>query len=108
MSEQLIYVGLFLIVFASIPLILKKVLRGTVNSQLISAKPTKVVSVVGLGQNQRVVAVEVGPEDMRLFLVLGVSAQNIVCLHKFVANSSKEVAGSDARAELAKQPGEIA
>jgi len=88
MSEQLVYVGLFLVVFASIPLILKRFLRHSESGHSALAKSTKIVSMVGVGPNQRVVTVEVGPDNKRLLLVLGVSAQSMVCLHKFPADAS--------------------
>ena len=88
MSEQLVYIGVFLIVFASIPLILKRFLRGRALGESGSVSATKVISMVGVGPNQRVVTVEVGPDNKRLLLVLGVSGQNIACLHKFETGSS--------------------
>lgn len=95
MSEQLVYVGLFLVVFASIPLILKRFLRNTADGQHGLVKSTKIVSMVGVGPSQRVVTVEVGPDNKRVLLVLGVCAQSIVCLHKFAADSSIDVSNSD-------------
>ena len=95
MSEQLVYVGLFLVVFASIPLILKWVQRNTALGQTSMVKSIKVVSMVSLGVSQRLVTVEVGPEGQRLLLVLGISAQNIVCLHKFSINSSDKIGNLD-------------
>jgi flagellar protein FliO/FliZ len=83
MSDQIVYVGLFLIVFASLPLILKWVQRNTILGQSNLVKSVNVVSMVSLGASQRLVTVEVGPASNRLLLVLGISAQNIVCLHKF-------------------------
>ena len=66
---------------------------------------SKVVSAVGLGPNQRVVTVEVGPENRRLLLVLGVSAQGIVCLHKFEADPPIHLPILDAKAPMV-QPSE--
>ena len=42
---------------------------------------SRVLSVVSVGPQQRVVTVEVGPVQQRTVLVLGVTAQNINCLH---------------------------
>ena len=95
MSEQLVYVGLFLVVFASIPLILKWVQRNTALGQTSMVKSIKVVSMVSLGVSQRLVTVEVGPEGQRLLLVLGISPQNIVCLHKFSIDSSEKIGNLD-------------
>lgn len=97
MSEQLVYVGVFLIVFASIPIILKRFLRGRTLGETSTVIPTKVMSMVGIGSNQSVVTVEVGPDNKRLLLVLGVGAQSIVCLHKFETGSCIDPANLDAR-----------
>ena len=102
MSEQLVYVGMFLVVFASVPLLLKRFLRNTTNSQSGLVKSTRIVSIVGVGPNQRVVTLEVGPEDKRLLLVLGVSAQNIVCLHKFATDPSADISSLDSDIGVAK------
>ena len=42
---------------------------------------SRVVSAIGIGPQQRVVTVEVGPPDARTWLVLGVTAQSINVLH---------------------------
>lgn len=83
MSDQLVYVGLFLVIFACLPWAVKWALRNTTVGQAQVAKTAKIVSMVGLGPSQRLVTVEVGPEHNKLQLVLGISAQQIVCLHKF-------------------------
>ncbi|WP_053014049.1 FliO/MopB family protein [Caldimonas brevitalea] len=46
---------------------------------------TRVVSITGLGPNQRLVTVEVGQGDERQWLVLGVTAQSITALHTLAA-----------------------
>ncbi|OYU46724.1 MAG: hypothetical protein CFE44_00605 [Burkholderiales bacterium PBB4] len=94
MSEQLVYVGLFLALFACIPWALKWGLRNTSVGQSQVAKTTKIVSMVGLGPSQRLVTVEVGPEHDKLQLVLGVTAQQIVCLHKFALTPATDGARS--------------
>lgn len=50
---------------------------------------TKVVSAVAIGPQQRVMIIEVGPEDARTWLVLGVTAQQIQCLHAFPRQSDQ-------------------
>lgn len=50
-------------------------LRGTAGLQL------RVLGAVGVGAQQRVVTVEVGEGAQLVRLVLGVTAQNIQCLH---------------------------
>ncbi|MCW7540562.1 flagellar biosynthetic protein FliO [Aquabacterium sp. A7-Y] len=46
---------------------------------------TRVLSITGLGPQQRVVTVEVGQGDERRWLVLGVTAQSITTLHTMAA-----------------------
>ena len=83
MAEQWVYVGLFVVAFACLPLILKKLLQTKAAAQLGLPTATKIVSMVNLGPNQRVVTIEVGPENGRVMLVLAVSPQSISCLHQF-------------------------
>ena len=45
------------------------------------ASAPRVISAVAVGPHQRVVTVEVGPESARTWLILGVTAQSITCLH---------------------------
>lgn len=46
---------------------------------------SKVVSAMAVGPQQRVLTVEVGPENARTWLVLGVTGQTITCLHTLPA-----------------------
>ena len=96
MSQQAIYIAIFLVAIACLPLLTKWLVgrnalgKGTVGSG------TKVVSVVAVGPSQRVVTVEAGPEHDRLCLVLGVTSQNITCLHRSPVSS--------ASSNISKQP----
>jgi flagellar protein FliO/FliZ len=47
-----------------------------------------IISTVAVGPQQRVVTVEVGPENARTWLVLGITAQNINCLHVMPAGAA--------------------
>jgi flagellar protein FliO/FliZ len=66
---------------AMIPVALKWVQRRVGAGIAGSAAAARIVSAVGVGPNQRVVTVEVGPESARVWLTLGVTAQSIHCLH---------------------------
>ena len=55
-----------------------------------SSGPARLVSALALGPQQRVVTVEVGPQNARVWLVLGVTQQSIQCLHTMPA----ELAGA--------------
>ena len=81
MSQAWVSVVLFVVLLAFVPLGLKWVQRRTGAGVPGSAVATKIVSAVGVGPHQRVVTVEVGPEGGRVWLTLGVTAQNITCLH---------------------------
>jgi flagellar protein FliO/FliZ len=48
---------------------------------------------VAVGPHQRVVTVEVGPQDARIWLVLGVTQQSIGCLHTIAPRSGMERGG---------------
>jgi flagellar protein FliO/FliZ len=53
---------------------------GTVSQ---AEKQSRVLSVVAVGPQQRVVTLQVGTGTRELVLVLGVTASNITCLHKW-------------------------
>lgn len=80
-------------VLAAIPFGLKWLQRRMGVGVVGGAVSAKVVSAVAVGPHQRVVTVEVGPQDARVWLTLGVTAQNITCLHtSSVASGSADVA----------------
>lgn len=81
MSQAWVSVVFFVVLLAFVPLALKWLQRRTGAGMAGSAAATKIVSAVGVGPHQRVVTVEVGPEGGRVWLTLGVTAQNITCLH---------------------------
>ena len=82
MSQQAIYIALFLVVIACLPLLTKWLVGRNAMGKGASGAGAKVVSVVAVGPSQRVVTLEAGPEHDRLCLVIGVTAQNIICLHR--------------------------
>lgn len=82
-TQTWLLVVLFVGAIAALPWLLRRLqLRqagGALSSQLGTAR---VLSAVAVGpQQQRVVTVEVGAADQRAVLVLGVTAQNVQCLH---------------------------
>jgi len=68
-------------VLAAIPFGLKWLQRRMGAGVTGTGAASKVISAVAVGPHQRVVTVEVGPQDARVWLTLGVTAQNITCLH---------------------------
>ena len=81
MTQAWVSVVFFVVLLALVPVALKWVQRRTGGVVAGSGAATKIVSAVGVGPHQRLVTVEVGPEGARVWLTLGVTAQNITCLH---------------------------
>lgn len=79
-----ISVGLFLLVIVCIPIALKVVQSryGLGLPAQVHGQP-RLVTALSLGAGQRLVVVDVGPDDARERLTLGVTAQGINCLHRF-------------------------
>lgn len=80
MTQTLVVVVLFVGAMAMLPWLLRRVQRrqgalGGGNSV------SRVLSQVAVGPQQRVVTVEVHADGQRAVLVLGVTAQQIHCLH---------------------------
>nr|WP_315190802.1 flagellar biosynthetic protein FliO [uncultured Albidiferax sp.] len=81
MGQTLLLVVLFVAAMAMLPLAIKWIQRRAQGGGVAASGNARVVSAVGVGPHQRVVTVEVGPEGARTWLVLGVTAQAISCLH---------------------------
>lgn len=81
MSAGLISLFLVVLALALMPMGLKWLQRRVGGSLAGLPAASKVVSVVAVGPQQRVVTVEAGPEHDRVWLVLGVTAQTVNCLH---------------------------
>ncbi|WP_415266810.1 FliO/MopB family protein [Acidovorax sacchari] len=82
MAQTLAVVVLFIAVVALLPWLVRRLQQrqaGASGSGMGAA--AKVLSAVPVGPQQRVVTVEVGPEHQRVWLVLGVTAQQVRCLH---------------------------
>ncbi|AVS75884.1 FliO/MopB family protein [Paracidovorax cattleyae] len=82
MAQTLIVVVLFIAAVALLPWLIRRLQQrqaGAAGSGPGAA--AKVLSAVPVGPQQRVVTVEVGPEHQRVWLVLGVTAQQVQCLH---------------------------
>ncbi len=92
MTQTLVSVVLFVALLALVPVALKWLQRRSVMGASGIASAPRVVSAVAVGPQQRVVTVEVGPEGARTWLILGVTAHAITCLHS-VAVEPSVVAG---------------
>lgn len=87
MTQSFVTVGLFIALMLMLPLLLRWLQRQRNGVLSATALPggSRLVSAVALGPQQRVVTVEVGPQDARTWLVLGVTGQSIICLHALPA-----------------------
>ena len=72
---------LFIGVICALPWLVKWVQRRTGKGLGAQENTSRLVSVLALGPQQRLMTVEVGTGDERIRLVLGVTAQSITCLH---------------------------
>lgn len=81
MTQTLVVVVLFVGAMALLPWLVRRVQQRQAAGGATSGGAARVMSAVAVGPQQRVVTVEVGPEHARTWLVLGVTAQNISCLH---------------------------
>ncbi len=96
MTQSLILIGLFLCVLVSLPFLIEHLKKRYGLGTVGATGPTRLVSALALGPQQKVVTVEVGPPHARIWLVLGVTQQSIQCLHTLpadVANAASPGAG---------------
>ena len=101
MTQALISVSLFVVLLALVPVGLKWVQRRTAGRSAGLASSSRIISTVAVGQHQRVVIVEVGPEGARVWLTLGVTTQSITCLHSAAVDSKR---GEDSPRTIGIQP----
>lgn len=90
MTQALVSVVLFVFLLALIPVALKWAQRRAAGGASSTFAASKVISAVAVGPHQRVVTVEVGPEGARTWLTLGVTAQNISCLHSALVETKAD------------------
>lgn len=81
LAQQIWSVLIFLACLAALPLLVKRWKSVNAAKYGGAAEPApRVVSVLAVGPQQRVVTVEVGREGARQRMVLGVTPQSISCL----------------------------
>ena len=101
-SSLLPLVGV-LCLLALLPWVIQRLRQRSVAGQLASASAMKIVSAMAVGPHQKLLTVEVGPPEARAWLVLGVSAQSVTCLHRMdaplPAQASEGAAGATASAQ---------
>lgn len=91
MTQSLISIGLFLAVLACVPFAVKWYKLRSGMALPDAREQDRIVSVLALGPNQRIITVEVGQEGARTRLTLGVTAQSIACLHTAAALPSGKI-----------------
>lgn len=105
MTQTIVSVVLFLIILALLPLAIRWY-QQRAPGHVSPAAASRIISTVAVGPQQRVVTLEVGPEGARTWLVLGVTAQNISCLHNIPVGAARP--GSYAAVQASAQSGDPA
>ncbi|MEI8326970.1 MAG: flagellar biosynthetic protein FliO [Betaproteobacteria bacterium] len=88
MNQALVSVVVFVVLLAMLPLALKRITQHRLRGTDAAVASSRLVSVLALGTQQRVVTVEVGPQGERTWLVLGVTPQSMTLLHTMVPGSA--------------------
>ncbi|UCU98720.1 FliO/MopB family protein [Acidovorax radicis] len=94
MTQTLVVVVLFVGAMATLPWLVRRLQQRRAVGGAAGGSTSRVLSAVAVGPQQRVVTVEVGPEHARAFLILGVTAQQINCLHVLPAGSAQAPTGA--------------
>lgn len=81
LSSSLLALVAMVAIMAALPWLLKRWQQRNNQLRGVVGVSSQVLSSVVVGQNQRVVTVEVGQGSQKVCLVLGVSPQAISCLH---------------------------
>jgi flagellar protein FliO/FliZ len=89
MTQTLFSVVAFLVLLALVPFGIRWIQRRTPGGASATGA-SKIISAIAVGPHQRVVTVEVGPEGARTWLVLGVTAQSITCLHSATVSQGQD------------------
>ncbi len=100
MTQTLLVVVLFVGAIACLPWLVRRLQQRHAVGPAAVGAASRVLSAVAVGPQQRVVTVEVGPEHARTWLVLGVTAQQITCLHALPAGGRV----ADATVSIATNP----
>lgn len=94
MTQTLVVVVVFVAAMAMLPWLVRRVQQRHGAGGLAAGGASRVLSAVAVGPHQRVVTVEVGPEHARTWLVLGVTAQHVSCLHTVPASAPQDGFGA--------------
>lgn len=89
MSLQFLPVILFLLGLACLPFMIRWLKSRIPQPLHLAGAQNKLISAVAVGPHQRVVTVEVGPANDRVWLTLGVGTNGIQCLHSSPAPAAE-------------------
>ena len=104
MVQTLLVVVLFVVAMALLPWLLRRLKQRQSALSGTGAVAARVLTAISLGPQQRLVTVEVGTGDARTCLVLGVTAQQITCLHVLPAPASAQTPAAAAAVAAALAP----
>ena len=104
MAQTLLVVVLFVTAMALLPWLLRRLKQRQSALSGNGAVAARVLTAISLGPQQRLVTVEVGTGDARTCLVLGVTAQQITCLHVLPAPASAQTPAAAAAVAAALAP----
>ena len=108
MTQTLLVVVLFVGAMAMLPWLVRRLQQRRVAGGSTGASASRVLSAVAVGPQQRVVTVEDGPDHARTVLVLGVTTQQINCLHVLPAGATRGPVGVTGSSDGASFSREIA
>ncbi|WP_406626405.1 FliO/MopB family protein [Acidovorax sp. SDU_ACID1] len=104
MTQTLLLIVLFIGALAALPWLIRRLQQRQAGLLAAPGGASRVLSAVAVGPQQRVVTVEVGPAHQRTVLVLGVTAQQINCLHVLPAASFAQEMASEMAAAHVEPP----
>lgn len=103
MTQTLVVVVLFVGAIAMLPWLIKRLQQRHAKGGMAPGAHSRVLSAVSVGPHQRVVTVEVGPENARTCLVLGVTTQQVTCLHVLGPNASASAVSPPSEASFSQE-----
>jgi flagellar protein FliO/FliZ len=100
MNQALFSVVVFVLLLALVPWAVKWVAKRREGMVGAPSASSKLISVLAVGPQQRVVTVEVGPANAPTWLVLGVTAHAITTLHTLNATTATATAPTSSAAPM--------
>ncbi|MEY3146257.1 MAG: hypothetical protein RL342_1928 [Pseudomonadota bacterium] len=94
MTQTLVLTAVFVFLLALLPMGVKWLKQRSPGGLSAGGSAAKIISVLAVGPQQRVVTVELGAGHARVWLTLGVTAQSITCLHSVAQSPDEAPAGA--------------